>query len=76
MTIELTAASLNLFKDLAEDASNWNGTPLLDITSAQRGNLTDLKKNGLVETFKDEGCDWVSFTDAGEAFAAELGIRI
>jgi hypothetical protein len=76
MTIELTNASLELFKAFADDAENWNGTPLLDITNAQRGNLTDLKKNGLLETFKDEGCDWVYFTDKGKEFAASLGFEI
>jgi len=69
----MTPNTEKLFKELAEDAANWSGTPLLDITAAQRGNLTDLKKLGLVTTWRDEGCDWVDFTDAGKALAAEMG---
>jgi hypothetical protein len=76
MIINLTAASQDLFISLAQEAEEWNGTPLLDITLAQRGNLTDLKKNDLLTTFKDEGCDWVLFTDAGKTFAASLGINL
>jgi hypothetical protein len=72
----LTPASLSLFISLAKDAPNWNGQPLLDITKAQRGNLTDLKKNDLLTTFKDDGCDFVIFTDAGKAFAAQNGFPI
>lgn len=69
----LTAETKNLFISFLEDAPNWNGQPLLDITKEQRGNLSDLKRKGLVETFSDEGCDWVDFTTAGITFAAELG---
>jgi hypothetical protein len=71
----MTPATEKLFKELADDAGNWSGTPLLDISSAQRGNLTDLKKLGLVTTWRDEGCDWVNFTDAGKALAAEMGFE-
>ena len=72
----ISADSLSLFIELASDAENWNGQPLLNITKEQRGNLSDLKKKGLVITFRDEGCDWADFTDAGIAFAAEHGIEI
>jgi hypothetical protein len=72
----LTTASQSLFISLASDADNWGGQPLLDISASQRGNLTDLKKNGLLTTFRDEGCDWVIFTDAGREFAAANGIEI
>jgi hypothetical protein len=74
--MNLTPASLALFLALANDAGNWNGTPLLDISNKERGNLTDLKKNGLVKTFKDEGCDWVSFTAEGKTFAASNGVDL
>jgi len=73
--ITLTPASKSLFISFAEDADNWGGEPLLDITAEQRGNLTDLKKHGLLTTFRDEGCDWVIFTDAGREFAAANGIE-
>ena len=68
--------SLNLFIALASDADNWSGQPLIDITKEQRGNLSDLKKKGLITTFRDDGCDWADFTDDGIALAAEHGISI
>jgi hypothetical protein len=73
----LTQKTLDLFLRLAQDAPEWNGTPLLDITSEERGNVTALKLNKLLTTFKDEGLLWVQFTDAGKALAKEhLGITI
>ena len=72
----MTPNTEKLFKELADDAGNWSGTPLLDITAAQRGNLTDLKKLGLITTFKSDGWDFVDFTDAGKALAAEMGFKI
>ena len=75
--LKLTTASEKLFKDLVEDAANWNGQPLLDITKEQRGNLSNLKKNELLVTFKDEGCDWVNFTPLGKIIAKDLfGIEV
>jgi hypothetical protein len=75
-----TPASLELFLSLANDAANWSGIPLLGgnvATDKQlRGNLTDLKKKGLLTTFKDEGEIWVHFTEAGKALAAEHGISL
>ena len=76
MNAQLTAASAALFMRFAHDAGNWNGMPLLDVSAAERGNLTDLKKNGLLTTFRDEGCDWVQFTEAGKAFALQNNIQI
>ena len=73
---EITEASLSLFISLANDAENWSGEPLIDITKEQRGNLSDLKKKGLLTTFRDEGCDWAIFTDEGKSLAAEHGIQI
>ncbi len=63
--MKLTTPSSNLLLKLAKDANNWNGTPLWDGTKEQCGNLCDLKKKGLVTTFKDEGCEWVEFTEKG-----------
>jgi hypothetical protein len=78
--IELTEASLALFTAYAKDAGNWNGMPLVGGNvggkKEDRGNLTDLKKKGLLTTFRDEGCDWISFTDLGVEFAASLGITV
>lgn len=57
----LTPASLNLLLDLISDSGNWSNTPMLDLSPAEKGNLTDLKKHGLVRTFRDEGIDWCHF---------------
>lgn len=59
--ITLTPASLALFIALVEDSGNWSNMPMLDISAAERGNLTDLKKHGLLHTDRDEGIDWVIF---------------
>ena len=74
--MEITTASKNLFIALASDAVNWNGQPLLDVTKEERGNVTHLKKLGLIKTIREERCDFVDFTDAGKAYAAELGINL
>ena len=71
--MHLTPDSLDLFLGLAEDAPNWSGSPLVTVTPAQRGNLTHLKKAGLIETFEDEGCSFAIFTDAGIKLAVEHG---
>ncbi|HHJ15903.1 MAG TPA: hypothetical protein ENJ80_04310 [Gammaproteobacteria bacterium] len=73
-TIKLTAASKKLFLALANDAENWSGTPMFEGSKSERGNLTDLKKKGLVTTDTDEGVLWVGFTDTGIAYAAQEGI--
>lgn len=76
MENQMTAQSLALFLDFAADAPNWNNQPLVDITAEQRGNLTDLKKRNLITTFRDEGCDWVIFTQAGIELAAKHGFDL
>jgi hypothetical protein len=73
---KITAESLELFIELASDAENWNGQPIVNISKEQRGNLSDLKKKGLLVTFRDEGCDWVDFTPEGKALAENHGIQI
>lgn len=78
--IDLSQGSIDLFTSLAKDAGNWSGVPLLDeISPAEKGHLTDLKKKGLLTTTQDEDnrkCFWVTFTDEGVAFAATLGIDL
>jgi hypothetical protein len=77
--ITITDQSKALFLAYARDGGNWSGTPLLgegsnvDSSKEARGNLTQLKRAGLVTTFRYEGCMWVKPTDAGKAFAVELG---
>lgn len=79
---EITARSLELFLTYARDAGNWGGTPLVggNVGGSQEdnGNLTQLKQAGLIETFVHDrpGDIWISFTDAGVAFAAEHNVDI
>ena len=75
----ITEQSKKVFLAYAEDAANWSGTPLVGGnvggTREERGNLTQLKRAGLITTFESEGT-WVRFTDAGKAFARENGIEL
>lgn len=70
---QLTPASLALFRSLVEDAPNWSGTPAAWVSAEERGNLTDLKKHGLLTTFVDAGDPFAQFTEKGKALAASLG---
>ena len=76
----ITEASLELFLAYARDAGNWGGTPLVggnvDTSAALRGNLTQLKRAGLIETWIAEKKTWMKFTAAGKAFAAGHGVEI
>lgn len=76
--MNITETSKALFIALVEDAGNWSGTPLVDgnvqLGKEGRGNLTQLKKAGLVSTFAWDGDMWVQFEDAGKAYARELGL--
>lgn len=77
----ITARSLELFLYYARDADNWGGTPLVggNVGGAveDNGNLTQLKKAGLITTLNDTSRDvWISFTDAGRVLAAEHGIDL
>jgi hypothetical protein len=76
----VTPTSLALFLAYARDAGNWSGTPLVGGnvggSKQERGNLTQLKRAGLIETWVDEGCTWLKFTAAGLALAAEHGVAV
>jgi hypothetical protein len=78
--LSLTVKSTALFIDLVKDAGNWNGNPLwggnVGGSREDRGNLTDIKKAGLVTTDMDDGCIWIFFTDLGKKFAKGLGYEI
>lgn len=73
----ITQASFDLFKKFAMDAGNWGGMPLVggnfQLSQADKGNLTDLKKHGLLTTWVDEGLAWVQFTDRGAEIGRTLG---
>ena len=77
---DFTEASEALFRELAADAVNWNGEPLLGgnvrMDAKLRGNVTHLKKLGLITTFVDEGDTWVIFADSGKSAASDFGITI
>lgn len=79
-TTEITEASKSLFVAYAKDAGNWGGTPLVggNVGGSKQdaGNLTDLKKRGLLTTFESDRLQWVSFTDAGVTYAKSLGIEV
>ena len=72
----LSDASFDLFVMLATDAPNWNGSPLVCLTRGQRGNLTQLKTEGLLTTFKHEGETFAEFTEKGRELAKKCGIEL
>ena len=77
----LTQASLELFLFYARDAGNWGGYPWLngnrDFTKEDRGNLTQLKKAGLLITCKDsELGEFIQFLEKGAELALTHGIRL
>jgi hypothetical protein len=76
----MTDRSLQLFLAYARDAGNWSGTPCVGGnvggSKEDRGNLTQLKRAGLIKTFNSDGCTFVQFTDTGRKLAAEHGIII
>lgn len=78
--MKITETSKAIFLAYAADAANWGGTPLVGGnvggSKEERGNLTQLKRAGLITTFKYEGDMWIRFTDAGKAFALEHGIEV
>ncbi len=67
----LTPSSQHLFTAIVGAAGNWSGTPPCYelINSQTRGNLTQLKRAGLVTTFRSDCEEWISITPAGKAKA-------
>jgi hypothetical protein len=78
--MKLTQSSEALFLAYANDACNWSGTPPIGVnvggTKEDRGNLTHLKREGLIETWADGGQYWIYFTDKGRRLAKAFGIKI
>jgi hypothetical protein len=72
--ITLTPESAKLFRSLVDDAGNWSGTPIVEVSREQKGNLTDLKKAGLLTTQADRGCVFAYFTAKGVELAKALGL--
>lgn len=79
-TPDLTPRTLELFLAYARDAGNWSGTPLVGGnvggSKEDRGNITQMKRAGLVQTFVSDGHTWLEFTAAGVIFAARNGVHI
>jgi len=78
--VTVTAASLNLLLALVADSGNWSNNPMVNVSDSEKGNLTHLKKAGLVSTFRDEGTDWINFcfetaivTDGARTFSLTKG---
>jgi hypothetical protein len=78
--VTLTPRTVELFLEYARDAGNWSGTPCVGGnvggSKEDRGNLTYLKRAGLIQTFKSDGQTWIEFTDAGKAFARQHDIKL
>lgn len=78
--ITLTPRSLELFLAYAADAGNWGGTPLVggNVGGGREdtGNLTHLKKAGLITPGADGATVYINFTEAGRALAAQHGVEI
>jgi hypothetical protein len=76
----VTDRSLALFLEYARDAGNWSGTPLVGGnvggSKEDRGNLTQLKKAGLIVTELSDGHVWLMFTRSGRDLASDHGIKI
>lgn len=72
----MTDDSLDLFIKLAEAAEDWGGTPPINISQEQKGNLSDLKNRGLVETFEVSDRIHCRFTEAGAVLAAEYDLEV
>lgn len=76
-----TEKDREVFEAYTKDAVNWSGIPLVGGnvggSKEERGNLTHLKRLGLIKTFKDEGCIWIIYTDKGKEVAKDVfGIDI
>lgn len=74
--IPMTLATQALFKSIVDDLPNWSfmAPTFNHADSAKRGNLTNLKRRGLITTCQDEGISWISVTDEGKAVAKATGI--
>lgn len=81
VTPDLSENVKALFVLYFKDACNWGGEPLVggnvELLGAKqdRGLLTQLKVAGLVRTTQSDGWSFVSFTDAGVAYAKTLGLE-
>lgn len=82
MGVNITEKSKTLFIAYFKDAGNWGGTPLVGGnvggTKEDRGNLTQLKKEGLIYTKIDgdrSDLQWLYFTELGLQYAESIGLE-
>lgn len=75
---DLTSRSRELFIEYVKDSPNWNGAPCVGCnvggSKEDRGNLTHLKRAGLIVIERANGQAWIYFTSKGKTFAEELGL--
>jgi len=63
--------------ELLRDSVNWSGTPMVDLVDRkEKGFLTNLKKAGFLTTFRDEGIQWVEWTEKTKEYASENEINL
>ncbi len=79
--VKITEQSKTLFVAYVEDSPNWAGSPMVGgnvgAEEKDKGNLTQLKKAGLLETCPDgdrPDIMWITFLRRGIDYAKELGI--
>lgn len=80
MTVQITERSKALFLEFARDAGNWSGQPLVGGnvggSKEDRGNITQLKKAGLITTSVSDGLTWIAFTASGILYARAEGVEM
>lgn len=78
----ITDRSKALLLELAKDAGNWSGQPMISpganvaTTKEDRGNITQLKRAGLITTFVDRNDTFVQFTPEGKGYLLNEGIDL
>lgn len=79
---DLTPATAALYIKMIQEAEYENvdgfNNALMDFTKSERGNLTDLKKKGLVDTWSDPdvpGYLWVEFTNIEFAEMIQIALK-
>ena len=78
--MKITEKSLQLFLAYARDAGNWSGSPPIGGNvggrKEDRGNITQLKRAGLLSTYENDGFAWIQFTAEGIKLAEKHGIDL
>ena len=80
-TTAMTPASLELFRAIADEKASFGDDPYLEdmppMTNVDNGNMTDLKKYGLIEVYETAyGKHIVKVTARGTKLALSIGVDI